>query len=333
MLKSDYNQNECDYHVIVNGLDITSTVNARLESLSIIDNAGHKADTLSLSLIDFDGKLEIPPTGAAVEIKIGFKKSGLISKGIYTIDDIEHSGPPDIVTISGASANMGGTLPGQKSRSFSKTTLGEIVTTIAAEHKLTPRISPALAGIRINHIDQTAESDLNLLSRLANRYGGIATVKEDRLLFIPEGAATTVSGIPLDTLTLARIDIANHRWQSIDRDSYSGVKAAWNDKSGGKRKWLHVGESTKLKELRESYEGEEEARTAATAELARIKRGQAELSISLSKPNPSLIAETPVKTTGLKQKIDEQNWVADTVTHSISPSSGLTTSFTAKLKG
>lgn len=323
---------ECDYHIIVNGNDITSTVNARLKSLSIIDNAGHKADTLSLSLLDLDGKLEIPPSGAKVEVSIGLKGSALIPKGTYTIDDVDHSGPPDIVSISGASANMGGTLPGQKSRSFSKTTLEEMVNTIAAEHSLTPRISAGLGGIRINHIDQTAESDLNLLSRLAKRYGAIATVKDKHLLFIPEGSATTASGKALDVLNLTRSQIETHNWRSVDRDSYTGVKAAWNDKSGGKRKFVLVGDSEKVKELRESYESEEDAKIAATSELARIQRGQAELNISLSTPIPSLIAETPVKTAGLKTKIDEQNWVADTVTHSISPSSGLTTSFTARLK-
>lgn len=306
-----------DYRIVVNGADITPLINARLIILTIVDKAGENADTLTLTLTDHDGKLELPPTGALVQAYIGWAGQPLVDKGTYSIDEIEHSGAPDVVVLSGKSANMGGTLPGQKSRSHRNTTLGKLVALIAGEHGLTPAINEALGGIRINHIDQTAESDLNLLSRLAQRYGAIATVKGQHLLFIPSGTATTASGEPLPPLELTRADIAQHRYLLTERDAYTGIKATWNSRSGGKRRIVLVGDGEKAKELRQTYASEAEAIAAATAELERVKRGNATLNITLAVAQPDLLAETPVSISGLKKDINEQKWVIRQITHTL----------------
>ena len=54
---------------------------------------------------------------------------------------------------------------------------GKAVRTIATRNHLTPIIPQDLATTPTAHIDQTAESDANLLTRLAQEYGAIATVK------------------------------------------------------------------------------------------------------------------------------------------------------------
>ncbi|XHF80608.1 hypothetical protein R3J30_02130 [Xylella fastidiosa subsp. multiplex] len=45
---------------------------------------------------------------------------------------------------------------------------------MAAEHGMTWAISPSLTGVALPHIDQTEESDINVLLRLAQRYDAIA---------------------------------------------------------------------------------------------------------------------------------------------------------------
>lgn len=63
----------------------------------------------------------------------------------------------------------------QKSRSWKAgTTIGDMVRRIAGEHRLQQKVSASLAAIALPHIDQSAESDMNLLHRLAKRYDVVA---------------------------------------------------------------------------------------------------------------------------------------------------------------
>lgn len=326
-----YNHPAPDYRITVDGTDISPKVNGRLINLSITDNRGLEADTLSLTLSDHDGKLAIPPKGVEVQVWLGFKDKPLIDKGIYIIDELNYSGAPDQLTISGASANMSESLPGRKTRSWHKTTVGELVTAIAAEHELEPAIAANLAGLRINHLDQTEESDLNLLTRLAEKHDAIATIKSGKLLFIPTAQASTLSGKQLPAITLTRNQADQHSYTDADRDSYAGVKAWWNNISGGKREMVLVGDGEKAKELRNTYASAEEATQAAQAELNRIQRATASLSLTLSIGRPELIPETPIIMKGWKKQIDEASWIATKITHTLNEG-GLMTSFEAEIK-
>lgn len=320
-----HNHPLADYRIEVNGIDITPTVSARLISLQIVDNAGLHADTVTITLTDHDGKLALPPRNALAHVYVGWKGQPLIDKGTYTIDEVEYSGPHDIVTISGKSASMSGTLPGQKSRSHRDTTIGQLVGQIAQEHDLTASVESRLSGIRISHLDQTAESDLNLLTRLASKHDAIATVKGQHLLFIPAASSATAGGTPLEPIKLNKPDMATYRYLATDRDTYTGVKASWNSRSGGRKKLVLVGDGEKAKELRQTFATEEDALAAATAELERIKRGGATLSITLAVAVPELMAETPVEISGLKADIDDQEWTCQIVTTRLDGQGGMTT--------
>src|SRR5690606_40346563 len=125
------------------------------------------------------------PRGATISVAIGWSGEGLVDKGTFTVDAVSHSGTPDQMTIRATSADMRAELPARKSRSWHKTTVGEIASKIAKEHGLKLRISDALNGVRVAHIDQTDESDINFLTRLGQRFDIIATIKAGTLRLIP----------------------------------------------------------------------------------------------------------------------------------------------------
>jgi phage protein D len=56
----------------------------------------------------------------------------------------------------------------------------------------------------VEHIDQTNESDANLLIRLAHQHDAIATVKSGRLLFIKAGDAESATGKPFPLVKITR---------------------------------------------------------------------------------------------------------------------------------
>ena len=319
MIPTDYTHKRPAYKLVVNGTDITPTVNGRLVQLSLTESRGMEADRLSITLSDHDGKVELPPTGAEIELAMGWKDD-LVEKGLFTVDEAEHSGAPDQVRIRAKSADMKGDLPGKKSRSWDNVTMDELVSTIASDHDLTPKVGESLKGIVLEHLDQTSESDLHLLTRLAERHDAIAAVKGGNLLFVRAGQGTTASGDPIPPRTVTRKDGDNHRYSETDREAYSGVIAFWNDPDSGERTKAIAGTEENPKELRATYATEDDALAAARSELSRIQRGAAEFSFTLAHGDPELAPETPLILEGWKEAITAKDWIAVEVSHDLSDS-------------
>lgn len=190
--------------------DITQDFSNRLISLTMTDNRGFEADQLDIELDDIDGQIELPPRGATLTLWLGWQDSALIKKGTFTVDEIEHRGAPDTLTIRGRSADFRGSLNSRREQSWHDTTLGVIVETIAARNKLTASVADTLKAIPVSHIDQSQESDAAFLSRLADRNGAAVSVKAGNLLFLKAGSGKTASGKPIPQMTLERGDGDRH---------------------------------------------------------------------------------------------------------------------------
>nr|WP_289111254.1 phage late control D family protein [uncultured Halomonas sp.] len=305
------------YHITLDGTDITPRINGRLISLTLREQRGLEADQLDITLADHDGQLAIPPRGAELQVAFGWQEEGLVDKGRFTVDEVQHTGTPDQLTIRARSADMRGQLPGKRTQGWHDVTLGEIVTTIAGRNALEPVVAAVLNGIRIGHIDQTDESDLNFLTRLGERYDAIAAIKAGRMLFTVAGQGLTASGRAMPAITLTRRDGDQHRYSVTDRDAYSGVKAYWNDTRGAERQTVLAGTEENAKQLRPTYATEDDAIAAARAEWQRIQRGMAEFELTLALGRADLLPETPLTLAGFKPQIDATAWLVSEVTHSL----------------
>jgi phage protein D len=323
------------WRITLAGEDLTGRIQPRLMELTLTDNRGMDADELEFSLEDSDGRLDIPRRGAKIRLFLGWQDSGLIDKGTYVVDEIEHSGAPDKLTIRARSADLRESMGGKKERSWDEKTVGAIVGEIAGEHGLIPVVSPDLAPLIIEHIDQTAESDASFLTRLSGQFDAIATVKSGHLLFYKTGLGASVSGLPLETVTITRADGDSHRFSFADRETAGTVIAcaydtdtrekrevAVSDKSGDED--AVTGTTTRVKRLRHTYPTQEDARRAAESVQDQLQRGAATMSLSLAYGRPELIPDLPVKLKGWKPVIDGVDWLLTKVTHRLS-NSGLTT--------
>lgn len=215
------------YMLTLDGADITQNFSDRLIGLTMTDNRGFEADQLDIALDDTDGLVELPPRGASLTLWLGWQGSALVNKGSFTVDEIEHRGAPDTLTIRGRSADFRGSLNSRREQSWHDTTLGVIVETIAQRNKLTASVADVLKAIAIPHIDQTQESDAAFLSRLAERNGAFVSVKAGKLLFLKAGSAMTASGKPIPQMTVERGDGDRHQFAIADREAYTGVTAKW----------------------------------------------------------------------------------------------------------
>lgn len=336
-----------DFKIEISSKDITKSVKDRFISLSLTDNRGFEVDQLDIELDDCDQALELPPRGAVVSLALGWGGLLLIDKGDFIVDEISHSGTPDKLTIRARSADFRGAMNIRKDKSFHETTLGEIVWGIAEANDLKFIVSPELAEIEIEHIDQTGESDGSFLTRLAQEHGAIATIKKGKLLFILPGTGLSASGHSLDAFIIKRSEGDGHQFNIADRNAYTGVTANWLDTNSknqskaiikrkredvadteaerDKDKEYLIGTDENVFVLRHTYASKSNAMRAAKAKWEQLQRGVATFSIQLAKGRPELFPETPVQVSGFKKPIDEAEWIIKAVTHNLSDS-GFTTS-------
>jgi len=316
------------FKIYADSQDVTARIAERLIDMSITDEAGFKSDSLTVTVDDSDGRLEVPRKGARLEVHLGYQETGLAYSGEYIVDEPELSGPPDKIVFRARGADLRENLKTSKTRSWDEVTMGDIVQTISAEHELQPKIAEALSSIKIAHIDQTGESDLHFLTRLAKEYDAIAKPSGKNLLFAQRNQSKTVSGANLPAIVLAKTDVTTYRLVLADRTAIGHVVAYWQDKGKAKRTGVVVGDKIEPgKTLRKTYPNADEAREAAEAELASSQRGKRDLSLTLP-GSPLVIAESPITLLGGWRDGFAGDYVATRVEHRLG-SGGFTTSITA----
>ena len=196
--------------------------------------------------------------------------------------------------------------------------MSAVVTKIAREHGLDPFVSDAVAKIKLPHFDQSDESDLNFLLRIAKRYDVICKPAGGKLLFVKRG------DIDLPNLILAKEQVSDWEMTSSTSDSAGTVIAYWHDKKGAKRKEVKVGDGEPVKRLRHSYQDEKSAYAAAQASLDQSRRGEDSLSLNLP-GNPKISAEMPITLVNFREGI-AGDWIVEQCTHNIDKSVGFKTS-------
>lgn len=328
------------YVLTIGGRDITPTLSGLLMRLTLTESRGDEADQLDIELDDSTGRIHIPPTGETIALRLGWQGEQLTDKGEFVVDEVEHRGAPDVLTIRARSADMKGSLRVRREASHHGKTLGQIVQAVAARHKLAARVDATLARLKIGHVDQTHESDLHFLTRLARRYDAVATVKKGHLIFQPINARTTASGQPLADVTITRASGDKHRWHRAERDSYDAVSAEWQDNRRARKRRAVAGKKDggtrkgAVKKLRDIYGSEAEALAAARAEMQRIERGEATLELTLAFARPDIAPQSLARISGWdKAEIDGAAWLVKTCTHDLDAGGGFTTKIELETQG
>ncbi len=319
-----------DFRITLDGKDLTSRMKPRLVELSLSEKRGGEADQLDLTLSDHDGALAIPEPGVMLTLQIGWLRGtgvpvGLVSKGGYIVDSVEHGGPPDVITLRARSADLSGELRTRREGSWKDTTLQAVISEIAGRNSLSPKIAEKLAAIAVPSLIQSRESDMAVLKRLGKEHDAVATIKGGALIFAPIGAGITASGKTIPPATLARRDGDRHRYSIEKQDESTGVEASYHDLKTGRKKKVQAGDKGKVRRLARTYPTEAAARAAAKAEHGRRGRLPVKMSFDLARGRADLFPERKVTVRGWKPEIDKTQWLISAVSHRLS-TSGFTTS-------
>ncbi|MEW8420158.1 MAG: contractile injection system protein, VgrG/Pvc8 family [Candidatus Thiodiazotropha endolucinida] len=286
-----------EFRILADSQDITDRIRDRLLSLRVTDEAGIKSDTVEIKLDDRDALVVWPERGAELEISLGYHQSGLTRLGLYIADEVEHGGPPNA----------------PRTRIWDNVTLADMVTTIAGEHGLVPKISEPLALVRYTHLDQTEESDLHLLTRLARENSAVTKPVAGNLIFATRGESKSISGKDLPTTQIVASQVQRHQMTQADRGKYAAVLTYWHEPMKAERVPVKVGRGKPVYTLRHTYPDSEQATRAEQAKLEALQRGTGTLSLTLI-GTTELMAEAKLELKGIRDRVDGE-WLIQSVEH------------------
>jgi uncharacterized protein len=324
------------FRVVANNTDITAAVAARFSEMRLTQTTKDESDEIEITLADTDpaNPILIPPTGAELRVYLGYDGS-TIDKGLYVCDEIEVGGWPGVMVLRARAAIYAQTPLGktdfqsQHTRSWpTGTTIGAMVSSIAKQHSMTAAVSASLASIQLPKIQQDAESDINMLLRIAKRYDAIAKPMGGVLVFAQRGTLQSVNGLSLPTFTLTPGMVDHWNMTLSRRETPGTVVAFWHNKGAAKRNQVTVGSGDPVKRIRFWFTNAQEALAACNAEFQRRTRGQYKLEIGLE-GQPSVITEAGLTLSGFRTGVPAE-WVITRVEHIVSKGGGLYTQIEAE---
>ncbi len=309
---------QVDFQIIANQNDITAKIRDRLLRLTLQDAAGIENDTAEIELDNRDQAIVPPPTGAELDIYIGYVGQ-LVFKGTYTVDEFSEPLEIDTLTISAQAVKMKRSFKAPRDESYSNIMLGELVSQIADRHGYEARVESSLAGIHFSHLDQRAESDSNIITRLARENGAMFKVAANKLLLVPKQKGKTASGKDLPVIEITDPEHSRGTVTVQDREDYQSVVAHWFDEMAQEKQVERSGSGKPEFVIRKTHADQAAAQRAANAKLAELQRGNAQLNIT--RPlNPLIIAEGFLQVSRHKKNANGR-WLVESVSHAIEPGS------------
>ncbi|WP_249584689.1 phage late control D family protein [Pseudomonas viridiflava] len=302
------------FRIVADGTDITALINDRLIQLRTTDKPDMDSDEFELRIDDRDGAVALPARGADIEVYLGYEGQKLTRIGLYTIDELELSGPPDTMVIKGKASSMRGSGKTTRSGSWEDEPLSRIVSDVAARNGWTPVCN---VDKKVPRADQLNESDFNFITRLAKKHDCTAKVADGKLLVMPRQEGLSATGKAFGTLTLTRRDVSRWQFRLSDRSTHKAVATKHQDKKTGALKIVTLDNENAPDGLppvhtdRHIYPNKTAAEEAAKARLAAFNRSTAGVRLEMN-GRTDVFAERMISVQNFKEGLDGE-YLADSV--------------------
>lgn len=300
-------------------------INSRLVDWEHVDAAGVESDSLKLTINieDLDG---LPSPDGKIGLQVGYKETGLVDVGEFTISNTQPQLFPALLTITATAAPFKVAdetkFKERRSASYGPTTLGAIFRELAGRHGFSPRIAPALDAMSIDHLDQSNETDMGFLTRISEKYDAVTKPVNDLYVMGRRGELKSLSGKTLAPVVLsvtkgARPDERSFINATLDENSrvkFKGCKTTWWDGAAAKECVVETG-TEPFKRDRQRYQNEAEAKAAGEGMARKLKRESRQVTIDCP-GNPALQAEGILILDGSWPAYMQGAWSIDKVTAS-----------------
>lgn len=316
--------------VTYDGKDITADISNDLVGFSYTDKVAGESDEVSIAVEDSGGLWRgdwYPDKKSKLDVKFGYI-GRLVPAGVFQIDEIKYSGPPDAITIGALATGIKAAIRTKKSTAHEDKTLRQIAQFIADAHGFT--VAGTIEDILLKRATQNKETDLAFLQRISSEYGHAFSIRDNvitfTLLYDLENAE------PVDTIEKGDAvkaydftDTSNKTFKSASvkhqkPNSKTIVEGSAdmefiNDGMGGE-------DSEDVLEIRTRAETPAQAKAKAKAALRRENKRGVTGSITIE-GNPFCLAGNNITLTGFG--FYSGVWHIEKSTHTISKGDGYTT--------
>lgn len=224
-----------------NNQDISTDLALYLIGYSYTDHSSGKADDLQITLEDRAGLWKtdwVPEKGASLEAAISmvnyYEMDGsgeALPLGTFEIDEIECSGPPEVVKIKAVSVPESSSLRGEdKTRAWEKTRLSVIARDIAAGSAM-ELLYDTEEDPEYDRIEQTEQSDLAFLVKLCEDAGLSLKVTDGQIVIFDDSKYEQME--PVVTIIRGESSVISYSATSSTREVYSAARVEYK---GGSKK-------------------------------------------------------------------------------------------------
>lgn len=307
------------FRIEIDGGDKTREIWRYLESLEYSDAEEGESDTVSITVANCP-PFVTPARGSALRLWFGWKESAMKYFGAFTVDESSGNLKPATMGISAKSADVSGksTAKDKKDVQWEKLSLADLAAKIAAKHGCKAKVS---VDVYYQYQAQSNESDIAFLRRLAKEAGATLAIKDKTFVIAPSGEAVRAKA------SISYADVLSGNWTLQEREKYSSVKAVWWSKGKAVEQSVMSGSGEPCYVLKKRFSSSAEAKTAADNYRKKLSKSQLEMSLTIS-GDPAIVSGAAITCTGFRPSELDGEYLAKSVTHSVSRNGGWTTTVT-----
>jgi phage protein D len=265
-----------------------------------------------------------PEKGDTLRLLIGYNdREAKLDTGIFQIDNINFSGPPDQIDIRALSTGITRALRTANNKAFENQTLKQVAGYFCKKNGWQLIDSDGkLNNVMISRKTQANKTDLAFLSEIAKEYGFIFSIKGDKMVFMEHSTLDRIPGI----IRIGRDNIERYSLTNKTHGTYAAATVKEIDRKTGKVIQSTVeGDSDSTDILNQSggaVTSPSQANAYAAGGLGESNRKQQTGNISLP-GNPLLVAGINFDLEGFGKASGKYHIAKST--HTVSPA-GYTTS-------
>jgi phage protein D len=211
-------------------------------------------------------------------------------------------------------ADQGSAWQTRESRSWNTMTIDKMVGIIARMHGVQAEVSIIGPEIVLPQVEQTDESDLHLLLRLAAQYNLLVKPAVGKLIVMRRTDTSTPGGTSIPTITITPQDIADWDFDLGNRLRYNKVIATYHDLATGQPVECTAGTGDVQYRHPGAFSNALDAQAAADAYLHAFQRGGATFSFSLP-GRGDLRADMMLSLAGFRDGFDGDGWKIENAEH------------------
>ena len=263
-----------DFKILFDGSDGTEVIRPLLNTITVVDKPGVEADTADIKLKATDA-LEIPDSETDVSVSLGYHDKGVseVFKGVA--NRVGLSGPGDelFIQATGVPLSDDKRMQGSHERSWNEPlTLGAVLRDIIQRAGFRARVHGDLDGIKLKRFIQSIETDIEVLTQLAEAYGGIVKSDGETVAVVPRGSLEKADGRALEPVTIAHRKESKWSWTLRQRNAYKSVVVFYQSEDSGETRAVIKGSGQPELRLKPIYQTKEAAEASAQKELDKVKK-------------------------------------------------------------